>query len=267
MRVIGEQRLAGGGAGARRQPSVARGGRCRQAESGGIIEDRSQRGDVEPGIRRRSRRREILDQFGRNLGRRDALIGREQQPRALGADPPCQTQKGQLAARVPRLGPGHVGADHQTVFGAPRRGFESGDQIFQRPTPARAVAIGIDPGGIGVEQGAIRLIHSCQCAPDLDRQSDGAKEAVDLHRFRTEEFGQTPAGEPAQQIHLPHPLRGRHIALGEDQIPQIARLDGRHGMGTETHLDRMRESGQRDRARIGRFGALGQPIEWAAHAQ
>jgi hypothetical protein len=76
-----------------------------------------------------------------------------------------------------------------------------------------------------------------------------------------EHLRQTPAGETAQQIHLPHPLARHDIALGEQQVMETVGLDRRDRMRPVANAYRGFQPRNGQAARIDRLAALGDPHE------
>jgi hypothetical protein len=65
------------------------------------------------------------------------------------------------------------------------------------------------------------------------------EEAVVADRLGADDFGQAPAVVPPPQLHLPQTVLGLHIALREEQVVGVLRVDVGYAPAITDDLDRV----------------------------
>jgi hypothetical protein len=229
VRVVGEQRLARGGAAAGERPAVGSGqevGRLREA----------QRLALEAAVQ--------LLQIA-DLGRRVAGVGREELVDARQRERTRELQAQQLAtpigAEVPRhhLHPGHG------ICCAPAFGLYCQKQKLDGQHRV-AGEKGVDAGGIGIEQAPRFGVEVLQVRFRHAAHAQGAQEAIGIERRGAEDLGEAPGGDAAAHFHLPQPVLRMQEAEGEIRVGDRGGIDVWHVVAVAQYFHRRDESGQRD---------------------
>ncbi len=235
MRIVGEDRFAAGGPGAREDPGVAA-----QIPAGSDSERRERRRRPGPRgpsraqpptrdrrvLRRGSRRRPVGGGQDRRLGARAG----QQLGGALRSHGLDEAGAADFAARVAGQVPRHHLSPDESVGARPRLGRDAENPELDRPRGVLGQKR-IDARGVRIEDsprlgGELRL-GELRGAPKSDR----AKKPVGGHQAFPEELGEAARADPALEFHLPEPVARVDVAQPEDRVGNGARPDRRHAAG------------------------------------
>ena len=160
-------------------------------------------------------------------------------------------------ARHPEGGP----AQHRGLR-RPRLGLDPGELELHRQVVAVLLDERVDAGGVGGEEavgvgvvaGPLGLVER-----PPEHHQPGAPVVVE--GLGTEDLGEPPLAPAAPHLHLPQPVLGHDVALREEQVVVVLRVDVGHPPLVADHLDRRLQAGHGELAVDGGEGALGEGVE------
>ena len=144
----------------------------------------------------------------------------------------------------------------------PRERLDAGELELHRQVVAVLPDVGVHAGGVGGEQpvgvGVIaRPLGFVEGSPEPHQP--GA--AVVVERLRTEDLRQPPLAPAAPHLHLPQPVLRHDVALCEEQVVVVPRVDVGHAPLVADHLDRLLQAGHREFPVDGGERAAGELVE------
>jgi hypothetical protein len=130
----------------------------------------------------------------------------------------------------------HLGPD-QDVGARPGLGAEAEEGEPRRQGGPRGQE-GVHPGGVGVHRLLLLGVEPFVSRLGRAVEAPGAEEPVLGKRGLPQDLGEAPLAHPALELHLPEPLLGVNIALGEEEVLQAPRPDAHHALSVPNHLHR-----------------------------
>ena len=258
MRVVGEDRFAAFGARARDDPRDDPGiARARRSQRG------RQAGQEPVGRGQRS----IQVGRGRAQGGRPAgRIGRPHLVDLTLGEPRRQARAEQLVAPIAGQPERNELTPEQAVDRGPGRGAVAQRQELRRQGAGMAVQVSVDPGGIGLEEGAQARREQTQALLGLAPEAQGAHQPVAGQGPAPHDLGQPAGAEPPHGVHLPQPVLGMDETEGESGVLFARRANGHHPVVVAQHLDRGRQASEAEPA-VGLGQRACQPEPAAARGQ
>lgn len=222
VRIVGQQRLAGGAAAGGDHPVVRTDaldvgtGQLPQQLAG---VRRAVQGAVQAGVVAGGRR--PLARIGG-----EHLVD-PRQVQVLG-----QRQALQLHAQVGAQGPGIEQVQGQAVHRPPGpRPLVAHQAEFQRQRRRGQLQVGVDPVAVALQQDARGRVQVGVDALGGAPEAQGAGEPVHRQGLGAEHFGERPAGIAAGELHLPQAIPGVAVAEQEIAVLQALRADMRDAGG------------------------------------
>jgi len=136
----------------------------------------------------------------------------------------------------------------QRVDRGPGGRINAQDGEFERQAAPVAFDVSVYTVGIGLHDEASLIFHQRPVLLGRLPQADGAQKTVGIQGAWAQDCAQGPAGDPAVELHLPEPILGVDIALGEKEIMLVLRKDMGHSPLVPDHLYWCREPGDGDGA-------------------
>ena len=165
----------------------------------------------------------------------------------------------EVAAQVPRLDL----APRDRVEVRPRLRRDAGDEERQPERPAMRVQPRVDALGVRIEDGPGGRRDGVEVALGRDAPAEGPDELVRVELARPEHLGQPAGRDMPPDLHLPHPLAGVDVALGEEEVVWRVGGDVRDPGRVAGDRHRCPEPGRGDRPGRLRHRANGDPCEEA----
>ncbi len=207
--VVGQQRLTGDRLGAVHYPVVASHGRCQSLTQSNHPLDRL------VARQRRSPQSGVVLRLGRDDQGAILRVGRQQLLGPLLTQSLDQLRPEQLVTPIAPQVPGHDFAPDEAVQGFPRLGRVTQDPEFQGEVPPMALDEGVDPLRVSPKGAQCLLVGQGQVGGRRAGQAERAQEAICLEGRLAEHFRQAAMPNTAVEIHLPQPVLGVDITLGE----------------------------------------------------
>jgi hypothetical protein len=101
---------------------------------------------------------------------------------------------------------------------------------------------GVDAGGIGVEDGPGLVAERIEVALRGDSPAECPDEPVGVELALAKQLGQPTGRDVSPHLHLPHPLAGMDVALGDEQVPRGIGGDVRDARAVSYDRDRGAET-------------------------
>ncbi len=102
-------------------------------------------------------------------------------------------------------------------------GFGAGHEEREPEVVAVRVEPGVHALGVRVQDGSDGRARGGKIALGGPTPAEGPDEPVGVDGALAEQLRDAPGGDVAPDLHLPHPLLGVDVALGEEQVVRIRR--------------------------------------------
>ena len=146
--------------------------------------------------------------------------------------------------------------DDERIGRLPRFGMIAGEEEFGRERVLVAVEEGVDAVGIGREAFLRPRRKRGEARLGLAVEADGANELVDAEKFGALDFGHPSLTDPAQDLHLEHPLARMRVAERPRGVVHRGGEDVRNAEVVAPDANLRRKAGQLLDAGSRRHGAI-----------
>jgi hypothetical protein len=266
VRVAGEERVAGGRAGRRHRPVVARqrrlvlGGEARGARR--EERARGRRGAGGERVGRAGRRQPERVDARRALpvgldGLDDGLRHREERGRGGGAHP--RGRRGAVVlAREQGERVAHPVHQVHAVGGLPAHRPGARELVLDRERRrAQRAGVGVDARRVRVEHAAAGRVHDGELGLGGAREAEPPRLLVERKRGGPGELGHAPARGERAQVQLEQPVARHHVAEGAVGVLLARGEDVGHAASVVRHAHGAAQAGHGDRVGRGRGARAG----------